>query len=149
VAEGDMTSKREEVLSALHALLATLDGVDVQRNTDLPVAIPAGGLLILRDGTPGDAVEVTLSPMTHWYEHRVEVEAYWQARTAATRDAEWDALARRIGGLVVENRTLGGRCDWVDAEAVEPTDLPVYGGDGIKAATITLVLHYGTANPLI
>jgi hypothetical protein len=144
-----MTSKREEVLSALHDLLATLAGVEVQRNAELPGAIPAGGLLILRDGNPGEPVEVSLSPLIHWYEHRAEVEAFWQARTSATRDVEWDALARRIGGLVMEHRTLGGRCDWVDAEAVEPSDLYVAGGDGIKAATITLVLHYGTANPLI
>ncbi len=144
-----MTSKREEVLSALHALLSTLDGVTVERNADLPTKVPAGGLAILRDGSPGEPVEETLSPYMCWYEHKAELELFWQAQDAATRDAEWDALARRIGGLVMENRTLGGRCDWVDAEAVEPSDLYLAGGDGIKAATITLVLHYGTANPLI
>lgn len=142
-----MTSKREEVLSALHALLLTLDGVTVERNAELPDRIPAGGLMILRDGQPGEP-EVTLSPLTYHFEHRAEIELFVQAKAGA-RDAAWDDLARQLAGVLMANRSLGGRCGWVEPEAVEPSDLYVGGGDGIKAATITVVLTYSTANPLI
>jgi hypothetical protein len=143
-----MTSKREDVLAALHDLLSTLTGVSVLRNVELPTKVGAAGLMILRDGQPGEPTDVTLSPLTYHYEHRAELEVFWQAREGQ-RDDAWDDLSRRVGELVMGNRTLGGRCDWVDADSVEPSDLYSPGGDGIKAATINLVLVYGTANPLI
>lgn len=142
-----MTSKREEVLSALHDLVATLEGVTVERNSELRNSIPEGGLIILRDGSPGEP-EVTLSPLTYHFEHRAEIEVFVQARTGR-RDADWDDLARRLGEVLIGHRTLGGRCAWVEPEAVEPSDLYVAGGDGIKAATITVMLRYDTTNPLI
>ena len=43
---------------------------------------------------------------------------------------------------------LGGLCDWVEAEAPRPVDLPVDGAAGLKAAVIPVVLHYTTADPL-
>lgn len=141
-----MTSKREDCLSALASLLGTLSGVTVERNVELPTRIPTGGLMILRDGSPGDP-EVTLSPLTYHFEHRAELEIYWQGRDG--RDAGWDDLAVQVGQLMVENRTLGGRCEWLDVEGAEPSDLYVAGGAGIKAGTVNLVLHYSTANPLI
>jgi len=41
-----------------------------------------------------------------------------------------------------------GLCDWVEAEAPRPVDLPVEGAASLKAAVITVVLHYSTADPL-
>jgi hypothetical protein len=46
-------SKPEQVLEALKALLETLPEAVVQRNSVLPEKIPGGGLIILRDGDPG------------------------------------------------------------------------------------------------
>ncbi len=48
-------SKSENILEALFAVLQTIEGVEVQRNTAVPVAIPESGLLILRDGEFGEA----------------------------------------------------------------------------------------------
>jgi hypothetical protein len=47
-------SKAEQVLDALKALLETLPGAAVDRNRVLPEKIPAGGLIVLRDGDPGE-----------------------------------------------------------------------------------------------
>ena len=140
-----MPSKRETILAALHARLQTLDA-PVLRGDVLPERIPATGLIILRDGKPGEP-EVTLSPLTYSYEHRAELEVVIQAGTR--RDAMFDALAASIGTALGADRTLGGLCDWVEAEAPEPVDLPIEGAASLKAAVITVVLHYATSDPLI
>ena len=44
---------RETVLQALFEQLQTIVGPKVLRNDGLPEKVPAGGLLILRDGDPG------------------------------------------------------------------------------------------------
>ena len=140
-----MASKRELVLAALHARLQTLTA-PVLRGDVLPERIPTTGLIILRDGKPGDP-EVTLSPLTYFYEHRAELEVVIQAGTG--RDALFDTLAADIGSVLAADRTLGGLCDWVEAEAPEPVDLPIDGAAVLKAAVITVVLHYATFDPLI
>jgi len=114
------------------------------RGDILPERVPTAGLLILRDGEPGDP-EVTLSPLRYHYQHRAEIEAVVQG---ATRDAAFDTLCASIGAAVAADRTLGGHCDWVEAEAPRPADLPVEGAASLKAAVIPVVLHYSTADPL-
>ena len=140
-------SKREQVLAALLAALgaAMPVGVRLLRNAVLPERVPAAGLLILRDGDPGEPA-VTLSPLRYHYQHRAEVEAVVQ--TASGRDAAFDTLAAGVGAVLSADRTLGGSCDWVEAEAPRPVDLPVEGAASLKAAMIPVVLHYSTADPL-
>lgn len=140
-----MASKRELVLAALHARLQTL-AAPVLRGEVLPERIPATGLVILRDGKPGEPA-VTLSPLTYFYEHRAELEVVFQAGTG--RDAVFDGLTASIGAALATDRTMGGLCDWVEAEAPEPVDLPIEGAAALKAAVITVVLHYATPDPLI
>ncbi len=139
-----MPSIRETVLAALHTRLQTL-AAPVLRGDVLPERIPSTGLIILRDGKPGEP-EVTLSPVTYFYEHRAELEVVIQAGTG--RDALFDELVASIGAALVVDRTLGGLCDWVEAEAPEPVDLPIEGAAALKAAAITIVLHYATPDPL-
>jgi len=134
---------RETFLLALHARLSALPAT-VLRGEVLPERVPVGGLLILRDGEPGEP-EVTLSPLAYHYEHRAEIEAVVQD---ADRDGAFDALCAGIGGALDADRTLGGLCDWVEAEAPRPVDLPVEGAASLKAAVIPVVLHYTTADPL-
>ena len=139
-----MSSKRELILASLHARLQSL-AAPVLRGEVLPERIPAMGLIILRDGKPGEP-EVTLSPVTYFYEHRAELEVVIQAGTG--RDTLFDALAGSIGAVLATDRTLGGLCDWVEAEAPEPVDLSIEGAAALKAAVITIVLHYATLDPL-
>lgn len=140
-----MPSKRETVLTALHLRLQLL-AASVLRGNVLPERIPPAGLIILRDGKPGEP-EVSLSPLTYFYEHRAELEVVIQA--GSDRDAQFDALAASIGAELAADRTLGGLCDWVEAEAPEPVDLPIDGAATLKAAVITVILHYATQDPLI
>ena len=138
-----MPTPRETILSALHSLLQTLPATAL-RGDVLPERVPPAGLLILRDGEPGEP-EVTLSPLRYHYQHRAEIEAVVQG---PDRDAAFDALCASIGAAIATDRTLGGLCDWVEAEAPRPVDLPVEGAASLKAAVITIVLHYTTADPL-
>jgi hypothetical protein len=140
-------SKREQVLGALFAALGVgmPAGVAILRNASLPERVPAAGLLILRDGDPGEP-SVTMSPLRYHYQHRAEVEAVVQSAT--DRDASFDTLAAGVGVALSANRTLGGLCDWVEAEAPHPVDLAVEGAATLKAAVITIVLHYSTSDPL-
>jgi hypothetical protein len=140
-----MPTIRETVLAALHARLQTIPA-PVLRGEVLPERIPISGLIILRDGKPGEP-EILLSPLTYVYEHRAELEVVIQA--GAGRDALFDALTAHIGAALAADRTLGGLCDWVEAEAPEPVDLPIEGAAALKAAVITVVLHYASPDPLI
>ena len=138
-----LPTRRETILTTLHTLLQTLPAM-MLRGEVLPERVPAAGLLILRDGEPGGP-EVTLSPLRYHYQHRAEIEAVVQG---ANRDAAFDTLCASIGAAIAADRTLGGLCDWVEAEAPRPVDLPVEGAASLKAAVIPVILHYTTADPL-
>jgi hypothetical protein len=141
--EDQMPTPRETILAALFTRLSALSAT-VLRGEVLPERVPPAGLLILRDGEPGDP-EVTLSPLRYHYQHRAEIEAVVQG---AARDATFDTLCACIGAAIAADRTLGGLCDWVEAEAPRPVDVPVEGAASLKAAVIPVILHYSTADPL-
>ncbi|KGL00044.1 hypothetical protein [Thalassobacter sp. 16PALIMAR09] len=138
-----MPTFRETILAALYARLSSSPATAL-RGEVLPERVPADGLLILRDGDPGEP-EVTMSPLAYHYQHRAEIEAVVQG---AARDAAFDTLSASIGKALADDRTLGGLCDWIEAEAPQPVDLPVEGAASLKAAVIPVVLHYSTADPL-
>lgn len=115
------------------------------RGEVLPERVPSDGLLILRDGEPGEP-EVTLSPLRYHYQHRAELEVVVQ--TPNRRASAFDSLITAIAAALEADRTLGGLCEWVEAEAPASVDLPTEGAAALKAAVITVVLHYTTTGPL-
>lgn len=141
-----MSSTRETILTALLDFLRTVSHVPVLRGEVLPERVPAAGLLILRDGNPGEP-GVTLSPLMYHYQHRVELEVIMQ--TGEDRDARFDQLIGHIGAALVVDRTLQGRCDWVEAEAPEPVDLPIDGAAPLKAAVVPIILSYSSVDTLL
>lgn len=142
-----MPTTRESILQALLAALQTVPDASALREEVLPERLPTGGLVVLRDGEPG-APEVTLSPLTYHYEHRVEFEVIVQGKTPAARANSFDALVQAIGAALAADRTLGGFCDWTEAQAPQPVDLPVEGASALKAAIIPVILTYSTSDPL-
>jgi hypothetical protein len=138
-----MLTLRETLLAALHVRLSALPAT-VLRGDVVTERVPTAGLLILRDGDPGEP-DVTLSPLRYHYQHRAEIEMVVQG---AARDAAFDTLGATVGAAIAADRTLGGLCDWVEAEAPRSVDLAVEGAASLKAAAITVVLHYSTADPL-
>jgi hypothetical protein len=140
-----MPTQREIILTALADAFRTIPHVPVLRGEVLPERIPSAGLLILRDGNPGDP-EVTLSPLRYHYQQRAELEVIVQA--SGDRDTRFDQLIARIGAAIAVQRTLGGLCDWVEAAAPEPVDLAVDGAASLKAAVVPVILNYSLADPL-
>lgn len=140
-----MLTTRETILTALVDLLSTIPHVPVLRGEVLPERIPSAGLMILRDGTPGEP-GVTLSPLTFHFQHRAELEIIVQS--AMDRDTVFDVLVTEVSAVICADRTLRGLCDWVEAEAPQPVDLPIEGAASLKAAVIPVVLHYSTPDPL-
>ena len=57
-------------------------------------------------------------------------------------------IAARTGAAIASDRTLGGLCDWVEAEATASDELGVEGGLTVTAAAIPIRLHYATTDPL-
>ena len=140
-----MPSTRETILAALFIALEGVGGATVKRNYSLPHKIPSGGLVILRDGSPGEP-ETSLSPLTYHYEHAAIVEVMVEG--FATQDRVFDTLCREVGYRIAADRSLGGLCDWVETTAPEPTDIITEGGEPIKGASLTVTLHYATQTPL-
>jgi hypothetical protein len=138
-----MPTPRETILAALHTRLSALPATAL-RGEVLPERVPAAGLLILRDGEPGEP-DVTLSPLAYHDQHRAEIEAVVQGDD---RDTAFDTLTASSGTTLAADRTLGGLCDWVEAEAPRPVDLPVEGAASVKAAVVPVVLNYSTDDPL-
>lgn len=143
-------SATETVLKALYARLdadgALPAGTLLERNAALPARIPGAGAVILRDGDPGQP-ERTMSPLTWHYVHRAEIDILVD-RPPYIADATFDTLRRAIGAVIDADRTLGGICDWVEGEAPAPLQLSIEGAEQIKAATITVELHYASTDSL-
>jgi hypothetical protein len=140
-----MPTQRETILTTLADLLRAIPNVPVLRGGVLPERIPNEGLMILRDGNPGEP-SVTLSPLAYHFQHRAELEAIVQSAT--DRDALFDTLVAQVGAVIAVDRTLQGLCDWVDLEAAEPVELPMEGAAALKAGVIPIILHYTTSDAL-
>lgn len=145
-----MPSTRETILLAVKAALDTISGPTVLRNAAVPERIPEAGLVVLRDGDPGEP-EILLSPLTYAFDHRAEIEVIVENGIDAERDALFDGLMQSISAAVTADRTFGGLCDWSEPLPPEPLELPVEGADAMKAVSIQLVLNYdapdGLADP--
>lgn len=138
-------STREQVVAAVVAMLdAGLVGATVKRNGAKPQRIPPGGLVIVRDGDPGDP-EVLLSPLTKIYDHRLALEiAPGSAVAGDTPEAQIDTLSDAILALVQADRTLGGRCDFLDYDAAVIADLDALGAEDARWADAAIVATYAT-----
>ena len=142
------SSKPEQVLDAIKVLLNTVPDAKVERNTAVPEKIPTGGLIVLRDGDPGEPETALGGFGGVYYSHNIEIELYIEDGDAMIRDAAFDTLVQSIGTALEADPTLGelafgmsyGRPD-IDTEAVA-------GAAAIKTGTIIVVVEYETDSPL-
>lgn len=143
-----MTSRREQVLDAIKTLVAAaLPNAEVKRNLAKAERIPPGGLVIIRDGDPGEP-EVILSPLSYVYTHRIPIELAAYETSSATREQVLDGMLGAIGAAVVANRTLGGLCDFIEAEAPSTEDVETTGARVGRWADLAMIAVYGTPDPL-
>ncbi len=141
-----MPSIREQILAALLTRLETVPDATIKREAPLPETVPAGGLIILRDGDPGDP-EVVLSPVTYLWEHQTEIEVILQ-RGQGDDSAALDALLMTVGGALAADRSLGGLAEWLDWGAPKTSGLAIDGAAALRGATVPITIHYGSSDPL-
>ena len=142
-----MTSKREQVLAALSGQLRGIAGAAVKRNEALPVSVPAGGLVILRDGDPGEP-DVTLNPRTEFYSHRAEIEVFVTRPVDGGGETVLDALLAQVGAALAADRSLGGLAENLFCSAPETSVLAIEGAALILTARITVTIEYLVSDPL-
>lgn len=143
-----MSSKREQVLDAMKALLSSaLPNADVRRNLAKPERIPPGGLVVIRDGDPGEP-EVMLSPLVYVYSHRIPIELAAYETSSQSPEQVLDEMLGAIGVAVSGDRTLGGLCDFIEAQAPSTDDVETAGARAGRWADAAIVAVYGTPDPL-
>ena len=91
-----MPNARETILTALADLLWLIPFVPVLRGEVLPERVPATGLIILRDGDPGDPA-VRLSPQEAFDRLKAEL-----THACAASEASYSPLT--AAGVIVRNR---------------------------------------------
>jgi hypothetical protein len=105
---------RSVITSCIHPRTFTSSAISTPSGVRRPRSQRSGDPTALPDGVPGEPA-VTLSPLRYHYQHRVELEAVVQSGSGL--DAAFATLAAGVGGVMSADRTLGGLCDWVEAEA--------------------------------
>jgi hypothetical protein len=141
-------SKAEQVLDALKALLETVPDALVQRNSVLPEKIPDGGLIILRDGDPGEPEQALGGFGSTYYQHTIDIEVYVEDGDAVARDAAFDDLLQQIGVALEADQTLGGLAFGLTYGRPEPSIEAVAGAPAIKTATLSVTVDYESEAPL-
>ncbi len=142
-----MTTTREAILQALFARLQIIPDIKILRNETVPTSIPEGGLIILRDGDPGEP-EVTLSPLSYYWQHRAVAEVLVQAADQVMRDAALDEIFTAIAFAINTEKTLGGLCDLVIPQSPDTDTIPIEGAPQIKGAVVPIELIYTTTDQL-
>ena len=141
-------SKSEQVLEAVKALLISLPNAKVERNTAVPEKIPTGGLIVLRDGDPGEPETALGGFGGVYYSHNIEIELYIENGDATTRDAAFDKLVQSIGTVLEADPTLGGLSFGMSYGRPDIDTEAVAGAPAIKTGTIIVVVEYETDSPL-
>lgn len=140
-----MPSVREQILAALLARLETIPAATVKREAPLPETVPPAGLIILRDGDPGDP-EVLLSPLSYLWEHQTEIEVI--VSRGADDATVLDTLLVAVGQALSVDRSLGGLAEWLDWGAPKTSGLAIDGAPALKGATVPVTIHYSSDDPL-
>lgn len=132
----------ELILNALKTALEDGLAAKIERNTALPEKIPGSGLLILRDGTPGEP-EQSLGGFGGAYcRQDAEIEIYVESGEATARDAAFDTMLQQIGTVLDADPTLGGLAFGMTYSRPEIDTEAVIGGPAIKAGTLIVAVEF-------
>ena len=142
-----MSSRREAILGALFQTLDNALDANVRRNEVLPEKVPTAGLVILRDGEPGEP-DITLNPRTEFYAHRVELEVYVPRDPSGGGETALDQLLGAIGAALRVDETLGGLAENLTPSAPETGALAIEGAPPVLTARLVVTVEYLVSDPL-
>jgi len=142
-----MTSRREQILATLFDRFRTTLAATVRRNEALPERVPAEGLVILRDGDPGEP-DFTLNPRTEFYSHRVELEIYLTQPAGGGGEEQLDALIADAHAAFAPDPALGGLAENLTVTAPETGVLAIEGAASVLTASMGIIVDYLVTDPL-
>lgn len=129
-------SARETALAALLGVVTSAaTGATVVRNDTADERLPAGGLVVVRDGQQTDELEM-FSPLRFAVTHQADVEII--AATEAARDT----LLGLIVAALLANRTLSGAVDWTQPEAPDLATVDFPDAQGMRAARLPVSMLF-------
>ncbi|MCX8003368.1 MAG: hypothetical protein N2688_00170 [Burkholderiaceae bacterium] len=130
-----MPTARETAIAALFALVQAMPGITALRNTAWPERVPAGGLIVVRDGETIEE-EAMLSPLAYGIVHRADVEI------VAADEAARDAIIAALAAAIAANRTLGGAAEWAEAGSPDYDTVAPEGAASVAAASLPVRLMF-------
>ena len=142
-----MTTKTEQILDAITSAIAG-QGLTVERNAAVPHEAPEGGLVIVRDGTPGEPERVMGGFESAYYSHVIDIELFAQAGSDAARDAVFETLLAGVKTALYADKTFGGLAYGFETAIPDIQTLPVDGGPPIKAGVLPVIVEYEMSTPL-
>ena len=92
-----MPTARETAITALLAVVQGLPSITAVRNAAWPERVPAGGLVVVRDGETVEE-EAMLSPLAYGIVHRADVEVF--AADEMRRDDIIAAIATVVADMM-------------------------------------------------
>ena len=143
-----MASRAEAILQRLQLALSGIGDATVERNSVLPEKVPTGGLIILRDGDPGEPEQALGGFSSVYYQHAVAIELYIEDGDPADRDTAFDDLLQQIGATLEADPTLDGLAFGVSYGRPETSIEAVPGTPAIKSATLSVTVDYESDAPL-
>jgi hypothetical protein len=142
-----MPSRREQVLAQILQRLRAALSATVRCNEALPERVPAEGLVILRDGGPGEP-DVMLNLRTEFYRHRIELEVLVTSVPDGGADAALDNLIEVIAAALAPNPWLSGLAENLRLGAPDVGALAIEGAVPILTARLNLTVEYLVDDPL-
>lgn len=140
-----MTTKREQVLSALATLLEGAFAAKFERDPEKAPEESTEGTAVMRDGDPGEP-EITLSPIQYQWNHAVELEL---AAVGEARNATVDDMLALLDTTIASDRTLGGLAIDVrvmSAPVIDETS--VDGTQAVRYAPVKINCFYVSNSPI-
>lgn len=119
----------------------------VLRNAVLPQIVPGDGLVIMRDGEPGEP-DVCLNPRTEYYTHRAEIEVVVAEPAGSGAEIALDAVLEAVGAALSGDRTLAGAAENLSWGAPEVTSFAGEGTIPFLGAVIPVTIEYQTRQGL-
>jgi hypothetical protein len=143
-----MQSHAEKILDKLKTLIDAATSAKIERNAAVPERIPPTGLIIIRDGNPGDPEYVLGGFSNAYYSHNIEIEVYIQEGATVQRDRKYDELMQVIGAVLEAHPTLDGLVAGLTYARPDATTQGIEGGAPVKFGVLLLLAEYETATPL-
>lgn len=130
---------RAAIMSALFSSLTNIGAVR-ERNAAFAMRVPAGGLVILRDGDPGDPTVIIGRPVPiEIYEHAAELELYVRR---PEDESQLYGMIDAASAAITSSQTLRDLVQYVEVAAPLVESIEDDGGDAIIAALVIVKLGY-------